>query len=51
MIHEEYEGLVFETTMPGIAAINRLSIYGFYNNLEILPDTEIQVGKEQTKEY
>jgi hypothetical protein len=37
--------------MPDIAAINKLSIYGFYDNPEIRRDTEIQVEKEQTKEY
>ena len=46
LIHEEYEGLAFEMTMSGIAAIKRLSIYGFYDNPEIHRDTEIQVGKE-----
>lgn len=41
LIHEEYEDLVFKTTIPRRAAIGRLSVYGFFDNPEIRQATEV----------
>ena len=41
LIHEEYEDLVFNTTIARRAAIGRLSVYGFIDNPEIRQATEL----------
>lgn len=40
LIHEEYDDLVFKTTIHRRAAISRLSVYGFFDNPEIRQATE-----------